>query len=265
MRTAATGGQRLAALVEYDGTAYAGFQWQKGRPTVQSALEQSLSCIVGHAVRVVGAGRTDAGVHAQGQVVHLRVTWKHSLADLQRAWSASLPRDVVVHALSEVADDFHARYSARSRVYRYQIYSAPVRSPLYQRCAWHVDRRLAVERMQQAVALLVGRHDLASFGRSPQGENTVRTVLRAVVWRQGALVCVEVEADAFLQHMMRRVAASLVTVGLGRLAVDEFGAIIEGRNRHLVAAMAPPQGLCLMAVHYDPGALNWIPAQPASW
>ncbi|MGQ9682118.1 MAG: tRNA pseudouridine(38-40) synthase TruA [Anaerolineae bacterium] len=265
MRTTSTGGLRLAALVEYDGTAYAGFQWQKGRSTIQSTLEHSLERIVGHAVRVVGAGRTDAGVHALGQVVHLRATWKHSLADLQRAWSASLPRDVVVHALSEVSDDFHARFSARSRVYRYHIYNARVRSPLHERYSWHVDRQLRIQDMQRAIAVLVGRQDLASFGRAPQGENTVRTVLRAAVWGQGALVCLEVEADAFLQHMMRRVAASLVAVGLGRLTVDEFAAAVDGRSPHLVASMAPPQGLCLIAVHYDAGALRWIPAQPASW
>jgi len=255
----------LAALVEYDGTEYAGFQVQRGARTIQEELEQALAVITGETVRLVPAGRTDAGVHALGQVVHLRAAWRHSLGDLQRAWNANLPNDIVVRALALVPPTFHARYSARSRVYRYQIDNEPVRRPLLARYAWHVDRPLDVGRMAEAAAMLVGRHDLRTFGRAPQGENTVRTVLRAAVWAEAPRVCIEVEADAFLQHMMRRVAATLVAVGKGRLSPGEFGDMIRARNPRLAAGLAPPHGLCLMAVRYEPGLVHWSLPSWGSW
>jgi len=248
---------RLAALIEYDGTEYAGFQVQTGERTIQEELEQALAVVALQPVRVVPAGRTDAGVHALGQVVHLQVAWHHSLGDLQRAWNANLPRDIAIRALARVSPGFHARYSARSRVYRYQIDNEPVRRPLLSRYAWHVDRPLDVGRMAEAAAMLVGRHDLRSFGRAPQGENTVRSVLRALAWAEGERICVEVEADAFLQHMMRRVVVSLVAVGRRRLSVGEFGDIIRARDPRRAAGLAPPNGLCLMAVRYDPGLVDW--------
>ncbi len=238
---------------------------QKDKRTVQGELETGISATTGRAVRVVGAGRTDAGVHAKGQVVHLALVWRHSLADLRRAWNANLPLDVAVRAVAPVASEFHARFSARSRVYRYQIYNAPVRSPLLGRYAWHVDRPLDLERMQQASAALVGRQDLASFGNAPQGENTVRTVFRAECWAHDERICIEVEADAFLQHMMRRVVATLAAVGLGRLSVEDFGAIIRARNLRCAIGLAPPHGLCLMAVRYDPGILSWSLPSSELW
>lgn len=259
------GSVRLAALVEYDGTAYAGFQLQKDSATIQGALENGLAAIMGRPVRVIPAGRTDAGVHALGQVVHLQATWPHSLGELQRAWNANLPRDVAVRAVARVGPTFHARFSARSRVYRYTVYNEAVRRPLLERYAWHVNRPLAIDRMDEAAARLLGRHDLVAFGRAPQGENTVRTVLRARCWQQGELIRFEIEADAFLQHMVRRVTATLVAVGRGRLSVDEFGAIIGARDPRRVVGMAPPNGLCLVAVHYEAGLVDWSLPSQESW
>lgn len=229
---------------------------RQGR-TIQGELERGLQAIMGRPVRVVAAGRTDAGVHARGQVVHLAAPWAHSLDDLKRAWNANLPQDIAVRALAPVSPEFHARFSARSRVYRYSIYNAEVRSPLRCRYAWHVNRPLDAERMARAAALLVGTHDLATFGRAPQGENTVRTVMRAQCRRNGDGLAIEVEANAFLQHMMRRVAFGLAAVGLGHLAVEEFRAMINARDPRRVEGIAPPNGLCLLVVHYDPGVLNW--------
>jgi len=251
--------------VQYDGSEYAGFQSQRGGRTIQDELESGLAAVIGSPVRVTAAGRTDAGVHARGQVVHLRAAWAHSLGDLRRAWNANLPADIAIRALAPVPPGFHARFSARSRAYRYQIDNQPVRSPLLDRYAWHVSWPLDVARMAEAMAGLVGRHDLASFGRAPQGCNTVRTVLAARCWAEGQLVRLEVEADAFLQHMMRRVTATLVAVGLGRLAPGEFGAIIGARNPALAEGLAPPHGLCLMAVRYDPGVLTWSLPPSESW
>jgi tRNA pseudouridine38-40 synthase len=257
--------QRVAALVEYDGTDYAGFQLQKGGPTIQGELEAGLMSITGQVTRVIGAGRTDAGVHAQGQVVHLQPVWAHPLDELRRAWNANLPSGIAIRAVVPVSPEFHARFSARSRVYRYQIYNACVRSPLSGRYAWHVERPLDAERMAQACAALLGRRDLASFGAAPQGNNTVRTVLGACCWAEGACVYVEVEADAFLQHMMRRIVATLVPVGLGRMAVEEFGDIVSARDLSLAVGMAPGRGLCLLAVRYDPAALSWSLPSSELW
>ena len=216
-------------------------------------------------MRVVAAGRTDAGVHAYGQVIHLRVAWSHSLADLQRAWNANLPRDVAVRAIARAPEGFHARFSARSRTYRYQINNEPVRSPLLARYTWHVRRPLDVDRMEEACTALLGRQDLAALGRPPSGESTVREVLKAEAWAAGRLVFVEVEADAFLQHMMRRLVAMAVEVGLGRLTVAGFADIIRARDPRGVPGMAPPNGLFLMSVRYDPEVLQWSLPSPETW
>lgn len=248
--------------MEYDGTEYAGFQLQKHARTIQGELEKALEAIMARparasAPRVIPAGRTDAGVHARGQVVHLRAHWGHGMDALRRAWNALLPRDIAIRAVSPVSPGFHARFSACSRVYRYRFDNEPVRSPLLGRYAWHVRQRLDVERMDLACAGLLGRRDLASLGPAPQGENTVRTVYRAHCWAEGEIVSVQVEADAFLQHMMRRLAAMLVAVGLGRVTVEEFEEIIRARDLSRGVGMAPPHGLCLVAVRYEPGAVSW--------
>lgn len=255
----------MAALVEYDGTEYAGFQLQKRGRTIQGELEGGLQAIMARPVRVIAAGRTDAGVHARGQVVHLRAAWAHGWSDLRRAWNANLPRDIAIRAVAPVAPEFHARFSARSRAYLYRIYGTPVRSPLLDRYAWHVRRPLDVQSMGRACAELVGRHDLASFGPAPDGENTVRTVLAARCWAEGEIISIEVEADAFLQHMMRRLVATLVAVGLQRLTPAGFSAVIGARELYHAAGLAPPNGLCLVAVRYDPAVLDWSLPASGSW
>ena len=251
--------------MEYDGTEYAGFQLQKRRRTIQGELERALEKVMGRPVRVVAAGRTDAGVHARGQVVHLRAFWSHGLDDLRRAWNANLARDIAIRALARVGPEFHARFSARSRVYRYRIYVAPVRSPLLDRCAWHVRRDLDVSTMDAACGDIVGRRDLASFGRAPRGEDTVRTVVDARCKSRDGIVSIEVEADAFLQHMMRRITATLVALGAGRLTMAEFWAIVAARDLRRAPGLAPPNGLCLVGVRYDPEVLDWPPSSAEVW
>lgn len=232
---------------------------------MQGELESGLQAITGQAVRVTGAGRTDAGVHALGQVVHLRPAWRHSMADLWRAWNANLPPDIAIRAVALVPDSFHARFSARSRLYRYHIYNSPVRAPLRDRYAWQVSRALDVGLMDRTAATLVGRHDLASFGSAPWGENTVRTVFRARCEARAGLIRVEVEADAFLQHMMRRLVATLVAVGTGHLSAEQFADIVAAKDRRLAAGMAPARGLVLVAVRYDPGVLEWSLPSSELW
>lgn len=241
----------LRAFCEYDGTNYYGFQIQANKPTVQGELEATLARLTGETIRIRYAGRTDAGVHALGQVIALHTHWRHSVADLERAWNALLPSDIAVRQMEPVATpDFHPRYSARSRLYRYTVWQAPWRSPLHCRYALHEPRPLDVERMNAAAQLLIGQHDFASFGQPTQGESTVREVYSAQWRASGPLLHFEIEANAFLRRMVRTTVSTLLEVGLGRRPVESIAELLAARNRALVARPAPAHGLCLVAVRY---------------
>ena len=240
----------LMAVVEYDGTQYLGFQIQRSGPTIQGELERALTQVTGSETRVTGAGRTDAGVHAQGQVIHFTAVWAHRVEDLQRALNAVLPKDIAVTELSVAPEGFHARYSARSRVYRYTIYNGAVRSPLAWRYAYHCSRPLDADAMDSACRQLIGRHDFLAFGWPPSGENTVRTVHRASCQRVGKWIYVDIEADAFLRKMARRVVANLLLVGKHELSVGDFAGLLLLGHRRTPAADVPAQGLCLVKVNY---------------
>jgi tRNA pseudouridine38-40 synthase len=241
----------LMAIVEYDGTEYLGFQIQRNGRTIQGEIERALAQVTQHRTRIVGAGRTDAGVHAKGQVIHFVVRWRHSLADLHRALNAVLSQDVVLVELREALPGFHARYSAFSREYVYTIYNGPVRSPISQRYAYCYPRPLDVEAMDRACSYLLGAHDFLPFGWPPRGENTVRTVYRARCWRAEAFVYVEMEADAFLRRMVRRLVGNLLLVGSGELSVEGFAGLLSLKHRRTPAVDAPAQGLCLVRVNYQ--------------
>jgi tRNA pseudouridine38-40 synthase len=241
----------VRALVSYDGTDYHGFQILSDKPSVQGTLEQVLQRLTRQQTRIRYAGRTDAGVHAEGQVIAADVAWRHSLVDLERAWNALLPADIAVRAVTEVTDaSFHPRFSARSRVYRYTVWTAPWRSPLHRRYAHHEPKPLDVLRMNQAAALLAGSHDFASFGQPTQGESTVREVLRAGWQRNGALLHFEIEANAFLRRMVRTVVGTLLDVGAGRRSVEAVGQVLAAQDRALASRPAPACGLCLVEVKY---------------
>lgn len=241
----------MRALVEYDGTEYHGFQLLTDRPSVQGALEQVLQRLTGQPTRIRYAGRTDAGVHAEGQVIAADLLWRHSLADLERAWNALLPADIAVRQVARVTDaSFHPRYSARSRVYRYTVWTAPWRSPLHGRYTHYEPRPLDVERMNQAAALLVGSHDFASFGQPTQGDSTVREVLRTDWQRTGWTLHFEIEANAFLRRMVRTIVGTLLETGKGQRSVESVGEVLAAQNRALAAPPAPACGLCLVEVKY---------------
>jgi tRNA pseudouridine38-40 synthase len=243
-------GLNVKAVVEVDGTAYRGFQVQAGRRTIQGELERALASVTQERIRIVGAGRTDAGVHALGQVISFRTGWARPLAVLQRALNAVLPRDIAICEMAEVAPGFHARYSAVSRKYRYTILNRPVRSPLAERFAFHFATPLAVEPMAEACGHLLGRHDFASFGQPMKKDgSTVRTVHQARCWRGGEYVYVEVVADAFLRRMVRRIVGGLLEVGTGRLSSAGFREVLLARDPSLIKVTAPPQGLCLVKVN----------------
>ncbi len=248
------GQQRLRAVIEYDGTDFAGWQAQaeeRGR-TVQVVLEQAILRITGEAVRVVGAGRTDAGVHAIGQAAHFDTGWARPVAVLRRALAAVLPADVVVTGLAEAPLGFHARYSARERTYVYTIFNRPIRAPLLARTSWHVEMPLDVAAMAAAAAPLVGHHDFRAFGQPMRvGASTVRRVTRLAVEAQGECIVVTVAADAFLRHMVRRMVFALTEVGRGRLTAEDVAVILASTDPQRLHGLAPPQGLCLVGVTYE--------------
>jgi len=243
----------LWAVIEYDGTDFYGFQLQAHERTVQGEIERALEAVTGEKKRVSGAGRTDRGVHARGQVIGFEANWRHSLDDLHRALNATLAGDVAVVRMGRAAAGFHPRFSAQSRAYRYTIWNQARRSPLRRRMAWHVRRELDLDCMTRAGRCLIGTHDFGAFGRSPQeaGDgNTVRSVLRAAWQARGPVLTLDIEANAFLYRMVRSIAGTLVRVGWADLSVDEFRSIMEARDRSQVKLVAPPQGLCLMQVNY---------------
>ena len=245
---------RYRATLAYDGTDYHGFQRQAAEhePTIQGQVEQALAKIGQPGVTVVGSGRTDAGVHAAGQVIAFEIEWRHTLADLQRALNATLPADIAVLEMAEAAPDFHPRYSTSSREYVYTIYTAPVRHPLYRRYALHVAEPLDVAAMDAAVARLVGQHDFAAFGLPTVGEVTVRRMMRAECRRetQSPIVRVKLEANGFLYRMVRSIVGTLLVVGRGAMTLQQFCGILESRDRSRAGPPAPPYGLCLMRVNY---------------
>jgi tRNA pseudouridine38-40 synthase len=251
---------RLFALLEYDGTDFAGFQVQKRGRTVQGEFEHALKQITGEPVRVVGGGRTDSGVHALGQGVHFDTDWERPIPALQRALNAVLPRDLAVRSLSAIDQDFSARYSAISRSYRYTILNRPTRSPMLERYTLQVSDPLDADAMQTAAELLIGKHDFGAFGTPPHGDNTVREMRTSRVRRDGDLVQVDLEANAFLYRMVRRIVGTLLLVGKGQMTIDEFKQVLARQRR--AGQSVPPQGLCLVAVKYGDSA-NAEPVQPA--
>lgn len=242
--------QRLIARVAYDGADFFGFQVQARGRTVQGEIERAVNAVTGAETRVLGAGRTDRGVHAQGQVITFEAEWKHGLPDLHRAINAVLATDVAILDLEPASEGFHPRFSARSRTYRYTIWNQTWRQPLFRRTAWHVAQPLDVGLMAQASLCLVGTHDFATFGRPPLSENTVRTIFRAEWHGQRPWLTFEVEANAFLNRMVRSIVGSLVRVGLGQMRVDELESLLQATDRSQVRLVAPAHGLCLVRVDY---------------
>ncbi|MCI0478630.1 MAG: tRNA pseudouridine(38-40) synthase TruA, partial [Anaerolineales bacterium] len=222
---------RLLAIVEYDGTDFQGFQIQPRKRTVQEELERALRQITGEKIRVIGAGRTDTGVHATGQGAHFDTSWKQPPNMLQRALNAVLPNDIAIRSLIQVPDDFSARYSAQSRTYRYTILNQPIRSPLAARYALIVPEPLDANAMNDAARCLIGKQDFGAFGTPPRGENTVREIYRAQVTREAKRVLIEIEATAFLYRMMRRLVGTLILVGKGALSIAEFREVLTRKRR----------------------------------
>ena len=242
---------RLVLGVEYDGTRFCGWQSQQDARSVQQTLEEAVSVVADHPVRVVCAGRTDAGVHALGQVVHFDT----EVSRPQRAWTmgvnSNLPEDVSIRWAMECSGDFHARFSARHRTYRYVIHNSRLRSALLAERAWWHHRPLEIKAMQTAGRHLIGEHDFSAFRAAEcQASSPVRQIDRLVVGRTGAIVWIEVEANAFLHHMVRNISGTLVRVGRGDADADWVRDVLDRRDRKVAGMTAPAQGLYLLKVDY---------------
>jgi tRNA pseudouridine38-40 synthase len=246
--------RNLKITVQYDGTAYVGWQRQNTGVSIQSLLEDALERIEGSRVVIHGAGRTDAGVHALAQTANLALTATLSTSTLVRAVNAVLPPDVRVLDAEEVDPGFHARFSAIGKVYEYRIVDAPIVSPFVHRYVWHVGRPLDVARIRVAAGMLAGAHDFAAFGGSGSTvASTVRTV-RSIEWEDGGRhdcpLVMRIEGDGFLRYMVRNIVGTLVEVGVGRWPARRVGEILACRDRTQAGPTAPAQGLFLVRVLY---------------
>jgi tRNA pseudouridine38-40 synthase len=246
---------RLAVGIEYAGTHYAGWQRQEHAPSVQAEVERALGTVAAHSVAVVCAGRTDAGVHALGQVAHFDTAAARPLRGWLLGANAELPSDVALGWVAEVAGDFHARYSALARTYRYLVLNRPTRAPLaFERaCQWRAP--LDAARMHEALQVLVGEHDFSAFRAAEcQSQLPVRRLTQIAVRREGELVEFEVTANAFLHHMVRNIVGSALAVGTGERDAAWLAELLARRDRRAAGPTAPPGGLYLAAVEYPAAA-----------
>ncbi|MBF6600051.1 MAG: tRNA pseudouridine(38-40) synthase TruA [Dehalococcoidia bacterium] len=244
------GERRIAVLMEYDGTAYRGSQYQENGPTIQAELEGALKGLTGEDRRIAFAGRTDAGVHALGQVAAFDTRVRLDAAAFVRGLDHFLPPDIAVLAAREVDSRFDPRRDARSRLYRYRIAMRPVRPALDRERAWHVGRQLDVAAMARAARRLEGRHDFAAFAAPYEGR-AERTLRRCEVTTAGSDLGVVMEAEAFLPHQVRRTVGPLVAVGSGRLHEDELVRLLDEARPSSAGPAAPACGLYLVSITYD--------------
>jgi tRNA pseudouridine38-40 synthase len=245
--------QRFALLIEYDGTEYVGSQFQANGPTIQSVIESVLERLTGEHRRLALAGRTDSGVHAIGQVGAITVSDRWTARSLAIGLNALLPADIAIRRVAKQPLDFNPRRDAQRRWYRYTICNQGFRPAIGRQYAWHIRQNLDLGLMQTAADRLVGEHDFAAFAGklgNPQS-GTRRTIHSASVSRAGPEVRIDIEANAFLPHQMRRIAGSMVQVGTGRLGIDELQSMAEAAKPASIGPTAPSLGLCLMQVTYD--------------
>lgn len=249
-----TGGLHLRNIkltVAYEGTAYHGFQRQNNAISIQQVLEERLAKLFGHDLKIAGSGRTDAGVHAYGQVVTFKTSGKIPTASIPIASRSLLPYDIVVTKAEDVPKDFHAQFSARSKIYVYRVYSHSVPDPFLRNLVWMIPRKLDVPAIQEAMETIVGTHDFSAF-RASGGAPTspIRTIMTAQCQVQDRILELSFWGDGFLYHMVRNLTGTLMEIGLGKLAVTDMKRILDGRDRKKAGITAPAQGLYLQEVFY---------------
>ncbi|MCD8007601.1 MAG: tRNA pseudouridine(38-40) synthase TruA [Clostridiales bacterium] len=235
----------------YDGTRYYGWEHQPGRDTIQGKLEAVLKRMCGTTVEVIGAGRTDAGVHAKGMVASFQGATERTPEEIRDYLNRYLPDDIAVKEVREAAPRFHARYKAVGKTYCYTCFDGPVKPVFNRRYVTRLDRTPDLEAMRRAAAVLQGEHDFRSFCGNPKmKKSTVRTVDTIEIVRKGGYLYFNVHGTGFLQNMVRILVGTLLEVGYGRMAPEQMADILEARDRRLAGPTAPPEGLCLMKVDY---------------
>jgi len=238
-------------ILEYDGTAYAGWQRQPDRPTIQEAIETSIQGVTQTKVPVIGAGRTDAGVHALGQTASFRIGRTMTPREWTRALNAHLPDTIVVRSAAIMPDEFHARYSAKGKLYEYRLLNRGERPAVDRHYCWHIYKPLDDAAMNQAAMALIGSHDFSSFETQPtENDDPICHLQRLAVYRQGDRLRIEAYADRFLKQMVRSIVGTLVEVGLNKRPPDSLNAVLDTRSRSAAGKTAPPQGLFLIRVDY---------------
>ncbi|MDF0643572.1 MAG: tRNA pseudouridine(38-40) synthase TruA [Nitrospira sp.] len=238
-------------IVEYDGTAYAGWQRQPDHPTIQEALETAVHLLTQTEVSIVGAGRTDAGVHALGQVASFRIDRDWTSREWLKGMNARLPKDIAVRSAEIMPDGFHARYAASGKLYEYRILNRPTRSAVDRHHVWHIHKPLDVEAMQRAASLLTGSHDFTSFeGSLTDNEDPLCRLQRLSIYREGDYLHIQAYADRFLKHMVRAIVGTLVEVGHLQRSAEEIPAMLAAKDRTKAGRTAPAHGLFLLHVDY---------------
>ena len=239
-------------VLEYDGTCYAGWQRQPDHPTIQEAIERAIHQVSQATVSVIGAGRTDYGVHTLGQVASFRTDRDWPASTWMRALNAVLPKDIAVRSSAFMDTRFHAQHDARGKLYTYRILHRPARPTVDRAFVWHIYRPLNEAAMQQAASTLIGSQDFSSFeGSLTDNTNPICHLQRFAIIRHDDQILIEAYADRFLKHMVRAMVGTVVDVGLGKRTPDSLTEVLRARDRSAAGQTAPPHGLCLMRVDYD--------------
>jgi tRNA pseudouridine38-40 synthase len=246
---------RLKLTIAYDGTNYQGWQVQKVGLGIQEVIEKAIANIFQEQVRVHGSSRTDTGVHARAMIAHFdlpRVKLKMAVSKIPLALNGNLPEDIRIMEAQQVPADFHARFSAKGKQYRYSVYNFRAQNPLLRGCAWHVPQKLDLESMREATKHFIGKRDYAAFAnnRNYEMESTVRTLHRCELRKQGRLLTFVIEGDGFLYKMCRGIVGTIVQVGQGRFTSNDVNAMLKGCDRRLAGMTAPAHGLVLWKVFY---------------
>ena len=243
---------RLAMVVEYDGTDFCGFQSQVNVPTIQQEIEKAISRLTGKDLRIKGAGRTDSGVHAQGQVIAFDTNATYSLKVFKKALNHYLSNQIAVKEVYQVEDNFDPRRMALSRHYRYTMFCGDHRSPLLGRTSHHIQTVLDLNRMEIGTKIILGRHDFSRFAGPTHktGISTIREIYRIEIQKNNDSIELDVEGNAFLPQQVRRIAGALVDIGNGKLDQIELKKMVDGNASSAIAQTLPPNGLCLVSVKY---------------